>query len=245
MRPRLLIVDDHPLTREALGALLDQNGFTVVGEARTARRRSSRRGLQPELVLLDLSMPGLDGLAGPAAAPRRRSRVRGGRPDRLGHRGQSARGDTRGAAGYLLKSEPPSGSSSSSGASSRGEAALSGAVARRLLDQVRYGGRRNGGCPTRSPARSARARSRCCSCSTSTSAPTRSRSGSSSPSTPSARTSRACSASSTPRRAGRRSRRSPSPAAPKSPTVGDPVFTHPGSRGAALPGVPMMGSAQG
>ena len=30
---RILLVDDHPITREALGALLAQHGFDVVGEA--------------------------------------------------------------------------------------------------------------------------------------------------------------------------------------------------------------------
>ena len=30
---RILIVDDHPLTREALASLLEQHGFDVVGQA--------------------------------------------------------------------------------------------------------------------------------------------------------------------------------------------------------------------
>ena len=33
MTARVLIVDDHPLTREALGGLLTSNGFDVVGQA--------------------------------------------------------------------------------------------------------------------------------------------------------------------------------------------------------------------
>ena len=33
MTERVLIVDDHPLTRDALSALLAQQGFDVVGEA--------------------------------------------------------------------------------------------------------------------------------------------------------------------------------------------------------------------
>ncbi len=44
-----------------------------------------------------------------------------------------------GAAGYLLKSEPPERIVSFLRGVARGEAALSGAVARRLLDQVREG----------------------------------------------------------------------------------------------------------
>ena len=70
MPTRILIVDDHPLTREALAALLGQNGFRVVGQAADGYEAiESARELQPDLVLLDLSMPELDGLA---ALPRLR-----------------------------------------------------------------------------------------------------------------------------------------------------------------------------
>src|ERR671933_143415 len=65
-----LVVDDHPLTRDALAALLAQNGFDVVGEAADGEAAvASARRLQPQLVLLDLSMPGVDGLT---ALPRLR-----------------------------------------------------------------------------------------------------------------------------------------------------------------------------
>ncbi|HSO01877.1 MAG TPA: response regulator transcription factor, partial [Gaiellaceae bacterium] len=52
-----------------------------------------------------------------------------------------------GAAGYLLKSEPPERIVSFLRGVANGEAALSGEVARRLLDQVRAGGRLGGGVP--------------------------------------------------------------------------------------------------
>ena len=75
MPARILIVDDHPLTRDALATLLGQNGFQVVGQA-GRRLLGDRVGtpLQPDLVLLDLSMPELDGLAPcRACAKQRRS----------------------------------------------------------------------------------------------------------------------------------------------------------------------------
>ena len=63
MAARILIVDDHPLTRDALATLLGQNGFDVVGQAGDGNEAiDSARNLQPDLVLLDLSMPELDGL---------------------------------------------------------------------------------------------------------------------------------------------------------------------------------------
>ena len=55
---RILVVDDHPLTREALAALLTGHGFDVVGEASDGREAiDAARRLQPQLILLDLSMP--------------------------------------------------------------------------------------------------------------------------------------------------------------------------------------------
>ena len=150
MTDRILIVDDHPLTREALAALLEQNGFRVVGHAGDGEEAISlARALQPDVVLLDLSMPGLDGLG---ALPRIRLAAPGtevvvltasGTEDNL----MSA--IRAGAAGYLLKTEPPEKIVEYLRGAVRGEAALSGAVARRLLDEVRHGGERDAGVPER------------------------------------------------------------------------------------------------
>jgi DNA-binding NarL/FixJ family response regulator len=146
MNVRILIVDDHPLTRDALSALLAQGGFDVVGEAADgAEALELAQRLQPSLVLLDLSMPGLDGLG---ALPRLRANAPGCEVVVLTASGTeenllaAIRG---GAAGYLLKSEPPERIVAFLHGVANGEAALSGEVARRLLDQVRVGGGRLGG----------------------------------------------------------------------------------------------------
>jgi DNA-binding NarL/FixJ family response regulator len=62
---RILIADDHPIVREALKALLLlEKDFEVVGEARNGREVLERvRGLDPDVLMLDLRMPDLDGLA--------------------------------------------------------------------------------------------------------------------------------------------------------------------------------------
>jgi DNA-binding NarL/FixJ family response regulator len=138
---RILIVDDHPITRDALAALLGQHGFSVVGEAGDGKEAIElARRLRPEIVLLDLSMPGLGGLeALPRlweAAPESEVVVltASGTEENLL---AAIRG---GAAGYLLKSEPPERIAEFLRGVGQGEAALSGAVARRLLEQVRDGG---------------------------------------------------------------------------------------------------------
>jgi DNA-binding NarL/FixJ family response regulator len=148
MSVRVLVVDDHPLTRSALGGLLEQNAFSVVGEAEDGDEAVRRaRELQPDLVLLDLSMPGLDGLS---ALPQLRAAAPGAEVVVLTASGteenllSAIRG---GAAGYLLKSEPPERISEFLRGVVRGEAALSGSVARRLLERVREGGREDSGIP--------------------------------------------------------------------------------------------------
>jgi DNA-binding NarL/FixJ family response regulator len=141
MTARILIVDDHPLTRDALAGLLAQHGFDVVGQAASGEEAVEQaRALAPDLVLLDLTMPGLDGLGAlplvREAAPNAEVVVLTASEDEA-----SLLGAIRaGAAGYLLKSEPPERIIEFLRGIARGEAALSGAVARRLLDQVRVGG---------------------------------------------------------------------------------------------------------
>ena len=60
---RLLIVDDVPLFRAGIGSALSAAGFEVVGEATTAQDAVQRaKVLQPDIVLLDILMPGVSGL---------------------------------------------------------------------------------------------------------------------------------------------------------------------------------------
>ncbi len=63
MKHRVLIIEDNLLNMELVIDLLEAHGFTVF-QARTAEEglRVARNSM-PELVLMDLSLPGMDGLA--------------------------------------------------------------------------------------------------------------------------------------------------------------------------------------
>ena len=61
---RILIADDHSLFRDGLRSLLMAEGHEVVGEAKNGREAVSlTREIKPDLVLMDLQMPEVDGLA--------------------------------------------------------------------------------------------------------------------------------------------------------------------------------------
>ena len=148
MGRRTLVVDDHPLTRAALVGLLEQHDFPVVGEAADGDEAVARaREAQPDLVLLDLTMPGIGGLE---ALPR----VRAAAPDcevvvltASGTEENLLAAIRAGAAGYLLKTEPPERIAEMLEGVAQGEAALSGQIARRLVERVREGGRLDSGVP--------------------------------------------------------------------------------------------------
>ena len=60
---RLLLVDDEQSLREPLAAYLERQGFGVMQAANAAEARSVLAEALPDLVLLDIMMPGEDGLS--------------------------------------------------------------------------------------------------------------------------------------------------------------------------------------
>lgn len=60
---KILLVDDHRMMREGLRALLEKEGLEVVGEAENGREAIElTRTLRPEVVVMDISMPDLNGV---------------------------------------------------------------------------------------------------------------------------------------------------------------------------------------
>jgi len=62
-RPHVLVADDEPNVRKVLGALLDQAGYTVTAAATGEEALALVRAQDPDVVISDLKMPGMDGLA--------------------------------------------------------------------------------------------------------------------------------------------------------------------------------------
>jgi DNA-binding NarL/FixJ family response regulator len=62
VNPSILIVDDHPRFRAFARALLQADGFTVVGESGDgASALAATERLRPDVVLLDIQLPDIDG----------------------------------------------------------------------------------------------------------------------------------------------------------------------------------------
>lgn len=61
---RILLADDHPMVREGIRSCLDaRENFRVVGEASDGQEALEKaKKLQPDVVLMDISMPRLTGL---------------------------------------------------------------------------------------------------------------------------------------------------------------------------------------
>ena len=60
--PRVVIVDDHQAMRAALRDALEDEGATVVGEAGNGPAGGLAAQLKPDVVLMDLRLPGISGL---------------------------------------------------------------------------------------------------------------------------------------------------------------------------------------
>lgn len=135
---KVMIVDDHAIVREGLTMLLgEENGIQIVGEARNGVDALARMDqAQPDVVLMDLMMPEMDGIAATAVIRQKypacqvlvltsfadNQRV----PDAI----------QAGAVGYLLKDILKADLLRAIYAAARGEPTLHPEAQRRLMQQV-------------------------------------------------------------------------------------------------------------
>ena len=135
---RVLLVDDHAVVREGLRNFLAlQDGMEIVGEASDgAEALEQAQRLEPDVILMDLVMPGLDGIG---AMRQLRVRSPGSRVIVL----TSFLEDERvlpaiqaGAAGYLLKNVAPAELARAIRAAHAGEAIIDPTGAARLVHAI-------------------------------------------------------------------------------------------------------------
>ena len=60
--PRILVIDDEPQILRALRTILTEKGFTVVAAARGEEGLAQAAAHQPDLIILDLGLPDMDGI---------------------------------------------------------------------------------------------------------------------------------------------------------------------------------------
>ncbi|GAA3444709.1 response regulator [Planomonospora venezuelensis] len=136
---RLMIVDDHPVVREGLRGMLESDpGITVAGDAASGDEAVVRaRELAPDVILMDLRMPGGDGVSAI-------SRILADRPESrvivlttYETDQDIVRAVEAGAAGYLLKDTSRADLLAAIASAARGETVLSPSVATRLVTRMR------------------------------------------------------------------------------------------------------------
>jgi DNA-binding NarL/FixJ family response regulator len=136
--PRVLLVDDHDLFRRGLRTLLEAEGVDVIGEADTGRDALAQIGvLAPDVVVMDLNMPGISGAEATAkmsmTAPTTRVLV-------LSASNQDADvmdAIMAGACGYLLKDSSIHDLVTGIRAAANGESLISPAIAAKVLGRLR------------------------------------------------------------------------------------------------------------
>jgi DNA-binding NarL/FixJ family response regulator len=148
---RVVIADDQPMMRAGFKAVLEATGDIEVvaeaGDGAEAVEAATRH--MPDVVLMDIRMPKLDGIEATRRLPRQRILIL----TTFGLDDYIIAALRAGASGFLLKDAPTARVVEAVRAVAAGDAVLSPAITRRLLDQV---GRRLPAAVSQEPAELAR-----------------------------------------------------------------------------------------
>jgi DNA-binding NarL/FixJ family response regulator len=133
---RVLIADDHALYRDGLRSLLETRGVEVIGEAHNGREAVDQaKRLSPDIVLMDLHMPELDGLAATRLISANQPDVKVVILTASEEDAHLFEAIKSGAQGYLFKNLASDELFRLLEGAARGEPALSAALARKLLGE--------------------------------------------------------------------------------------------------------------
>ncbi|MFD4195192.1 MULTISPECIES: response regulator [Amycolatopsis] len=139
----VLVVDDHAVVRRGIAAYLESaEGIEVVAEAADGERalaelaRLAAQGELPQVVLMDVLMPKVDGITALKAIAAKYPGVRVVVLTSFGETERVHVALQAGAAGYLLKDADPDEVAAAIRSAARGEVHLDPAVAARLTRQL-------------------------------------------------------------------------------------------------------------
>ena len=135
---RVLVVDDHPVVRQGLRSFLSsRQGIDVVGEAADGEAALTEVGLlRPDVVVMDLVMPGEGGVAAIRRMAAEYPEVRTLVLTSFSSEDDVIPAVAAGAVGYLLKDVAPTELEAAVRAAYRREGTLSPAVATRVMAEV-------------------------------------------------------------------------------------------------------------
>jgi DNA-binding NarL/FixJ family response regulator len=133
-RLRVVIADDQPLMRAGFKAVLEATGsIEIVAEAGDgAEAIAAAEAHQPDVILMDIRMPGIDGIEATRRLPRQRVLVL----TTFGLDEYIVEALRAGASGFLTKDAPAADLVAAVRAVAAGDAVLSPAITRQLLDRV-------------------------------------------------------------------------------------------------------------
>jgi DNA-binding NarL/FixJ family response regulator len=133
-RLRVLIADDQPLMRAGFKAVLEATGsIEVIAEAGNgAEAIVAAQAHDPDVILMDIRMPGIDGIEATRRLPRQRILVL----TTFGLDEYIVEALRAGASGFMTKDAPAAELVAAVRAVAAGDAVLSPAVTRQLLDRV-------------------------------------------------------------------------------------------------------------
>jgi DNA-binding NarL/FixJ family response regulator len=139
VRLRVLLVDDHPVVRAGIaGMLAAEPDLEVVGEASDGREALALvASLTPDVVLMDLRMPHLDGASATEQIVARHPTVHVVVLTTYDTDGDIVRAVEAGATGYLLKDATRAQLAEAVRAAGRGETVLAAPVAATLMRRMR------------------------------------------------------------------------------------------------------------